>query len=183
MEAYQSMMDYSGKLSDDLSLEIERRGGMLVFKEKIHREEIYQREVSRVRKEVRMLAAKETEPEFIMKLVSSDILTETEMNELVRSTYSDHMALLQNKAITPKTFTGSIIGGIAGTIVSGMLMWKVLGNEVWYMLYLLVPAYWLNYGIIYLITRQTRSNFIIFLTAFIATITSALFALFLIRSS
>ncbi len=69
IEAYSAMIDYSGTISDDLSNEIESRGGLKAFIEKIERKNILSQEINRVSQEVYSLTGSETNGELIKQLL------------------------------------------------------------------------------------------------------------------
>lgn len=178
IDAYQSMLDYSGKASTDMLNEIDNRGGLEVFKNEIAQRDQIQAEKKRISKEVFSLTSQETSLEFVRKLITSSLLSIEELDDIVAMKYREYIAYQKNKEITPKT----IITGVTAAIVSaliGAIILILLFYFVTPVFLLFIPViYILNYLIIHFITKQNRSNWVIFLITLIATIASFVLAFY-----
>jgi uncharacterized membrane protein len=179
IEAYLSMMDYSGEINKELSNEIESRGGLDDFKEKIKKKSNLDIEIMRISKEVYSLTSPETDVEFIKKAVTSDVLTREELDSLIESKFVYYQSINSNRAITQKTLAESLIG-IVIAIIPGAVVLALLMNFITpIFLFFIVPVYIVNYLIIWLVTKKTRSNLAVFIATFIATIGSVILGIYL----
>jgi hypothetical protein len=179
INAYTTMIEYSGKATDTMLSAIEERGGIESFKAQIELQKSGRLEINRITKEVYSLSSSETNVEFIKKLITSDFLSREELDKLIEIRFLKHQAFLQNKAITSKT----IIGGLAGAVISciiGAIAWGFLMiymTPMFFYFYIIV-VYIINYLIIKFITKQSRSNLAVFIITFFATIGSILLCLY-----
>ena len=179
IEAYSSMLDYSGEISKEMSLEIESRGGLNTFKKKIENRNILTKEISRLSNEVYSLTSPDTNVEFIKTLIKSDILTREELNELIENKFSYYRAINTDRTVNSKTIIGSITGIVLGTILGGLLMHFLSKQIPGIYFYLIIPVYILNYFIIKVITKQSRANPVIFIACFLATIGATLLSVYI----
>jgi hypothetical protein len=177
IEAYKSMVAYSGKANDEMQKAIEQRGGIESFTKKIETQKEHRVERDRVTKEVYDLTNTESDLAFVRKLITSSILSEKELDELVAERFMNYQALLKNKTVNAQTIWGSAIGVVVGSIVGSLFLILAtrLLDGLFY--FLLIPTYIINYFILRLLTKQTRENVVIFFATFIATIFSMLLAL------
>ena len=180
IEAYSSMMDYSGKPNEDMLIEIEKRGGMASFLKLIESKKTIQNEITRVTGEVYHLSSNTNDIDFIKNMISSDILSKKELDELIDKKFESHQAMLKDRSVNSKTIFGSMVGAIIGSL---------LGAAFWYLaffclreIYLLitVPIYIVNYIIIKLITKQSRNNLLVFVVTLLATICSVILGFYFI---
>jgi hypothetical protein len=180
MDAYDTMMDFSGKISDDLQSAIDQRGGLEKFKRQIANKGILQAEIKRISDEIFSLANPETNIDFVRKMVSSTILSETELDLLVENKFKQYQAYKKDKEVSVNTIVKSLIGTLAGMVVGGIL-WALLvhflGDNLFY---LLIPIYIVNYFIIKLIAKQTRANPVVFVACFISTAGSVMAGYYLL---
>lgn len=179
IEAYSSMIEYSGEINKEMSTEIEFRGGLESFKKKIEQKNIIVQETKRISAEVYSLTSPETNLEFIKKLITSNILTQEQLNELIENRFLQYQVINNDKAITPRTILGSITGIILSIILSSLLLFFVIKQLQGFFYVLLIPTYILNYFIIKFITKQTRVNWVIFVATFVATVASAIVSLYI----
>jgi hypothetical protein len=179
IDAYTTMIEYSGKATDAMLSAIEERGGIESFKAQIELQKSGRLEINRITKEVYSLSSRETNVEFIKNLITSDFLSQKELDKLIETKFSEHQALLQNKAITSKTIigglSGAVISCIIGAIAFGFLM--IYMTPMFFYFYILV-VYIINYLIIKFITKQSRSNLAVFIITFFATIGSIILGLY-----
>ena len=170
IEVYTSMIEYSGKANTEVLHEIELRGGLDNFKRRIEQKAIIEQEKSRISKEIFSLTSTATDAEFIKSLVTSDILSKEQVDELVENKFASFQAFNKNRQINSKTIIGSIIGIVVGTILGGWLLYVISKKLDGIYYFLIVPIYIINYLIILLITKRTRTNLVVLIASILATI-------------
>ncbi len=183
IEAYKSMLAYSGEPSKEMQDAIEKRGGMDVFKHEMEIHKMFQDEKKRISHEVFALCGPGADVELVKKLVSSSLLSKEELDVFVEDKFVAYQAELKNKMVTKQTVWRSVIGGIVSCI-AGAIIWCLLFvfmSPVIVFLFLPV-VYFLNYLIVYLITKQTRKNIIVFITGLLSTIISLILAIYLMQN-
>lgn len=170
IEAYSSMMDYSGKLTDDLIFEIEKRGGLELFNRKMELRKVHGAEISRIIKEVQSISKPETDIAFVRKHITSKILSKEELDRFVETTFDEYQALLKDKGINSKTIIGSISGVLFGSLIGG-IGWGLSNLFFHRPFHYLIPfLFIICYLIIKFITKQSRRNVVILVASFLATI-------------
>lgn len=180
IEVYTSMIEYSGKANTEVLQEIELRGGLDNFKKRIEYKATIEQEKNRISKEIFSLTSTATDAEFIKSLVTSDILTKDQVDELVENKFASFQALNKNRQINSKTIIGSVVGIIVGTILGGWLLYFISKKLEGVYYFFIVPVYILNYLIILLITKRTRTNLVVLLASILATIGALVLFLYMI---
>lgn len=180
IEVYTSMIEYSGKANTEVLQEIELRGGLDNFKKRIEYKATIEQEKNRISKEIFSLTSTATDAEFIKSLVTSDILTKDQVDELVENKFASFQALNKNRQINSKTIIGSVVGIIVGTILGGWLLYFISKKLDGVYYFFIVPVYILNYLIILLITKRTRTNLVVLLASILATIGALVLFLYMI---
>ncbi|QLC65672.1 hypothetical protein LPB248_04980 [Flavobacterium sp. LPB0248] len=169
-EAYITMVDYSGKASKEILLEINNRGGIDVFLSTLESNKTNKKEIQRITKEVYDLSNDYSDLDFIKQFIKSDILDSHELNNLIDSKFNQHQAILKDREVNQKTIYGSLAGMALGIIISlifYILIINLLGKFIYYPI---IGVYFICYRTIKFITKQTRDNTFVFLTSLIGTI-------------
>jgi len=180
IEAYTSMMEYSGEITTEMQADIDRKGGIDNFKKKIELKLACQKELNRILKEIYDLVSNETNYEFVRKFISSDFFSEEELDEIVHKKFSQILQAKQNTKITSRTIWGCLIGMIFGSILSSIVS-VFLVQYALPLTLLVIFTYMICYLIIRIITKQTRNNILVFITAFLATIISLFLDFYILR--
>lgn len=174
IEAYSTMLDYSGKASNEILLEIDKRGGIDDFLTKIEFNKSNKEEINRISQEIYNLCKDFNDLDFIKGLIKSEILETNELDNLVTLKFNQYQAFLKNRKIDQKTIFGSLVGMIIGIIISLIfysLVTFLIGKFVFYPI---IGVYFICYQTIKLITKQTRDNTFVFLASFIGTLLTML---------
>ena len=179
IDAYSSMLDYSGEVSSEMSNAIELRGGLENFKKKIERRKFLTEEINRISKEIYSLTSSETNVEFIKKFITSTILTKDELDQLIESKFSQYQSINENREINSKTFIISLAGMLTACIIGAIILSLLIAFLTPVFLYFIVPIYIINYLIIKFVTKKTRSNLVIFIATLLATIGSIILGIYL----
>lgn len=181
IEAYSTMIDYSGKADENILKEMDKRGGLEFFIEEIERKNINKEESIRVLDELIKLNKEGFSLEEIKTKITSKIWTKQHLSAFIENRYIKHQLFLHDKTIDkdliPKSLIGMSIASLAGT---GMLLLLVVVFKISHF-GLLVPVYFVSYLIIKGYTGKSHNNGIVFLAGLIATIISAV-SLFVIQN-
>ncbi|MGC4104486.1 hypothetical protein [Ferruginibacter sp.] len=172
IEAYQSMMEYSGQPNDEMRKAIEQRGGMEIFIQNIAHKKTITAEINRISKEIYQLVSPETNAGFIRQFIKSDILSKEALDDLVEQKTHYYQSILENKKVDSKTFMHTAFAAIAACIAGAIIVCLLLHFITPVFLYFVVPVYIINYLIIWAITKKTRANIVIFIATLLATIFS-----------
>jgi hypothetical protein len=180
-DVYTTTFANYGKINDELLEEINNRGGEIKFKEQLENEKRLHKERQRIINETTELITPETDLDFVKKLISSELISKSEVDTIVESAATSTIKYQSNKAITSKTIAGCIIGGGMGYLLGlGLLILEAIFlKDVFYISLILI--YVIAYFLIRLITKQNASNIIVFISALLTTILS--FATFLFLNS
>lgn len=181
IEAYTTMIDYSGKADDSILKEIEQRGGLPTFLQEIEQKKMNKNESDRVLNELIKLHQEGFSLDEIKTNITSEIWTKQHLNAFIESRYVRHQLFLNDKSIDRELITKSLIGmALASVAGTGILLLMVVVFKI-YNLGLLVPVYFVSYLIIKGYTGKTHNNGIVFLAGLLATIISGV-SIFVILS-
>ena len=170
IESYTTMIDYSGKADDALLKEIEHRGGIDSFLKRIENKKTNHKEINRIVKEVHTLSKDYSDLEFIKKFISSDILSQQELDELVAIKFKEHQDMLVDRKIDSKTIIGSVIGTLIGSFLGFLFLVLCLYLFDAFLFFTIVGAYIICYVAIRLITKKSRNNAAVFIASALGTI-------------
>ncbi|MDQ6531688.1 hypothetical protein [Flavobacterium sp. LHD-85] len=180
-EAYITMVDYSGKASKEILLEINNRGGINLFLSTLESNKINKEEIQRITKEVYDLSNDYSNLNFIKQFIKSDVLNSIELNNLVISKFNEHQAILKDREINQKTIYGSLAGMALGIIVSLIFYILIINLLEKFIYYPIIAVYFICYRTIKIITKQTRDNTFVFLTSLTGTILTLICLFFIYR--
>ncbi|MGK4568132.1 hypothetical protein [Flavobacterium sp. 3HN19-14] len=182
MDAYNTMIDYSGKADNNILNEIENRGGLTKFLADIEFEKTHQTEIGRISKEVYDLTKDYSDLEFIKQFVASEILTKDQLENLVTNKFNESQAYINDKKITSTTITGSIIGLFLGTVLGSIffIISIFIFKRIFY--FSLIGSYIICYFSIKLITKQSRNNPVIFIASLLGTVGSLILGIYFTRN-
>lgn len=163
---------YTPEAQEAISIVVNKRGGLTKIMERLEQAKSIAVEMDRVEKEVHGLTTLETDLDFVKKLVQSHILSADQLNETIEKAYAYAQKQLKDKAVTPNTILGSILGcGIAGII--GGILWGlqlIYSNAVFSIL--AIGLFLLCFFIIKLITKKSFKNTSVFVATIAAVILS-----------
>ena len=181
VEAYSTMIDYSGKASNEILIEIDNRGGLNAFLENIEFNKSNKQEINRISQEIYALTNDFHDLEFIKSFIKSDTLTPEELDDLITLKFHQHEAFLQNRKIDQKTVFASLVGMIIGIIISLAFYIFVIYLLDRFIYYPIIGVYFICYQTIKLITKKTRDNTFVFLTSLAGTVLTLLLLLLFLR--
>ncbi|MBS1732662.1 MAG: hypothetical protein JST02_05145 [Bacteroidetes bacterium] len=179
IEAYNSMLDYSGQLSPELSQEIELRGGIKSFENLIIRKKIVDEEIKRLSTEIFSFANTDVDIEFIKGKIKSEVLSKQEVNNLIESKFYSFKKYKVDQYISKDVYIQSLIATLAASVIGGMVLALLVFFITPVFLYFIIPIYLIDYLIIHLITKKTRRNIIVFISILVSTIISIILGVYL----
>lgn len=174
IEAYTTMMDYSGKADESILKEIDHRGGLEKFLKEIEQKNINKAESDRVLNELIKLNKEGFSLDEIKSNISSELWTKQHLNAFIENRYIKHQLFLNDKSIDKELILKSILGiAIASFAGTGLILLIVIVFKFAHF-GLLVPVYFLSYMVIKGFTGKTHNNGIVFIACLIATIISGI---------
>src|SRR6185369_11161617 len=120
-EVYTSIDTYSNEAKEALNIVIAKRGGLEKLIESEKERNARSKEIERIKLEVTRLSTPDTDDSFLKKIVTSNILSNEEVDEIVDNTLKLASREKEDKEIKPRTIWGSIIGGGVASLVGGSL--------------------------------------------------------------
>jgi hypothetical protein len=172
IEAYSTMLDYSGKVSDELRNEIINRGGLDLFKEKINQKELNRIESDRLLNEIIKHIREKKDYDFIKVNLNSDVWDSEKLSEFIKSRYDQQWEKHIDQSIYPATISGSIHGFIIGSFL-GSIVWA---SSIFYFeklhFWILIFNFYMAYIFTQLMTGQSKNNFLVYIASVFATIAS-----------
>ena len=179
IEAYSTMIDYSGKADDNILTEIDKRGGLEKFLQEIVQKRVNKVESDRVLNELIKLNKEGLSLEEIKTNIISEIWTKQHLNAFIESRYVRHQLFLYDRSIDRDLILKSIIGLFLASISGTGILLLIFYVFKFVHFGLLVPVYFVSYLIIRGYTGKSHNNGIVFLAGLIATIISGV-SIFLI---
>ncbi len=163
---------YTSEAQEAISIVVNKRGGLAAIAERLAKAKDIAIEMDRVEKEVYGLTTLETDLSFIKTMVQSKTLSIDQLNETIEKSYALAQKQLKDKAVTPDTILGSILGCGVASIVGGILwgLQLIYSNAVFVIL--AIGLFFLCFGIIKLITKKSFKNTSVFVATIVAVILS-----------
>jgi len=181
IEAYSSMLDYSGKIENDLMSEIESRGGMERFQKIISDKKANHKESTRIIKEVIELSKQGFDLEKIKQTISSELWSKQHLYDFIDLKYLEHKLYINDISVDNNLVFKSILGFVVSTI-TGSVVWCFSILYLKFVLYpFLVAVYFISYFIIRGLTGKSHNNAVVFLAALAATIGSFVIGFILLK--
>jgi hypothetical protein len=180
IESYTNMIAYSGEVEPEIVKEIENRGGLEKFIRAIDNNKKHRVEVDRIIKQVFELSTDFKDLEFIRQFIKSDILRKDDLDDLIERKFDEHQKMSADKKINSKTIFGSLLGILLGSLLGSLfliLSTFIFGGIVFYLIFVVI---FICYSSIKLITKQSRSNSVVYVATSIATLISFLLSFIVI---
>jgi hypothetical protein len=182
IDAYTTMMDYSGKAEENILNEIEKRGGLDKFKQAIAAKEENKKESDRVLNEIIKWNKEGLSLEEIKKTIQSELWTKSHLNAFIENRYLGHQLYLQDKNVDREVIYKSLLGLLIASF-TGSILWCFSIIAMKYIFFpFLVAIYFISYFIIRGLTGKTHNNAVIFLAALFATIASFFVGFFILNT-
>ncbi len=178
-DVYASIDTYSNEAKEALNIIIAKRGGLEKLIEREKERNARSKEIERIKLEVTRLSTSDTDDSFLKKIVTSNILSNEEVNEIVHNTLKVASQEKEDKEIKPRTVWGSIIGGGIASLVGGSLWGLQLIYSKKVFVILLIGLVLLCYGIIKFSTRQSNKNVVVLITTIVSVLMAIIIGQFI----
>ncbi len=178
-DVYASIDTYSNEAKEALNIVIAKRGGLEKLIEREKERNARSKEIERIKLEVTRLSTSDTDDSFLKKIVTSNILSNEEVNEIVHNTLKVASQEKEDKEIKPRTVWGSIIGGGIASLVGGSLWGLQLIYSKKVFVILLIGLVLLCYGIIKFSTRQSNKNVVVLITTIVSVLMAIIIGQFI----
>jgi hypothetical protein len=178
-DVYASIDTYSNEAKEALNIVIAKRGGLEKLIEREKERNARSKEIERIKLEVTRLSTSDTDDSFLKKIVTSNILSNEEVNEIVDNTLKVASQEKEDKEIKPRTVWGSIIGGGIASLVGGSLWGLQLIYSKKVFIILLIGLVLLCYGIIKFSTRQSNKNVVVLITTIVSVLMAIIIGQFI----
>jgi hypothetical protein len=160
---------------------VEEKGGIEKLQQNLNEKIIIDKEIFRIRLEVRKLFSQETNAEFVKKLLPSDILTKEQLDETVDEEFEQLTTYKAGNSVDFKTILFAVLGIIVSSIAAGYLWSLMIGptnnsNRIPY--FVICGLILLCYFIILGFTRKSKFNPVVLAATAIAIIVAFLIAPF-----
>lgn len=183
IESYKNQIDYQGKVAPELLDEISSRGSLKDFKAKIDNQKNILAERNRIIREIHQHYLNKSSKEECFSSLHSEIISKKEIKYLIYIKYeqihlnSENLRIDLNTVV--KSFAGIFIASSISTVTIGLLLY-IMNFLIVFHVFLLVPAYIINYLIIKTFTNKTRENLAVFIATFLATLINFIYVIIFI---
>ena len=185
IESYKNQIDYQGKVTPELLEEISSRGSLKDFQAKIDNQKNILAERNRIIREIHQHFLNKSSKEECFSSLHSEIISRKEIKGLVYMKYEHIHSNIENLKIDSNTIVRSIAGifisSSISTVIIGLLLY-VMNFLIVFHVFLLVPAYIINYVIIKIFTNKTRENLAVFIATFLATLINLFYVVIFITT-
>ena len=167
-ELYTNIDGYSEEAKVAIYTIIKEKGGIERLQKSLKNTLEIEKEISRIKYETAKLCSKETSPDFIKNLITSNVLNRNQVEEIIDEKFKEFTIHHKANTIDLKTIILAIIGIAISSIVAGIL-WALIitqSNKVPIILMLGVAA--VCYFTIILLTKKSKTNPIVIISTIIA---------------
>lgn len=172
-ELYQMYLrkdNYSEEGQEALNEVIDQKGGLARLEKLIEQSQKVFSERLRIQQETERLAVSHNDDELVFKLVSSDILTEEEVKEIISARLVQLKHQRRDQSITSRTIWGSLFGSVLAAILGGVI-WGLQLIQMHRIFWILaIGLFLLSYGLIKWLTKQSKNNTVVLVASLLATI-------------
>ena len=173
LDIFEQVDDYSDEAKQALMLVLNKNGGLNNLKERLKKEHEINEEYERIQNETIELYNQGVKKDDIFKSIHSELISKTELEELLSNTLDAIKEEKADKKIKPRTIIGGLIGGAIGGTIGGIL-WGFQMIYSGYMFYIFgVGLLLLSYAFVRWFTKQSKRN----IAVIVITIISVVYAL------
>lgn len=181
LESYTTALDYSGKADKDLVSEIESRGGIDQLKKSVSERKVVPNEIKRINMLVFSLYKSEHNLEKIRQLITSNILSAQQLDEIINIAIKNIEHHTKDTSINSRTIIGSLIGVVVSSLLgAGLWCYSIIRTgEMHYILTSVILI--ISYLIIRFLTRQSKNNALVFIATFVSAFIAILLGLWFFK--
>lgn len=175
LEVFNAIDQYTEDGKTALNIVLKKRGGIGAIKLNLERQEEIEKEVLRIKFEIKELINRGRNKVEIREKIQTKNIDSLELERLIEEVSESIQSEEADLKISPRTIFGSIVGGFVGGTIGGILwgLQMVFSKHIFYIFGFGLVI--LSYAFIRLFTKQTKKNILIL----VMTCISVLYALFL----
>jgi hypothetical protein len=176
---YMERDDYSEEANEALKIALDRRGGLGTMMSRLQEKEEKILEAEKIRLQTAKLFVPGKDASLLFNIISSDILTPDETHDIIERKYDELNAWHRDRAVNARTIYGSIAGSLLGSVIGGVLLGlqMIQLDKIFYLL--IAGLFLLSYGLVRLFTRQSRANFVVYLSTILSVVAAVIIAHFI----
>jgi hypothetical protein len=165
-----NIAEYTVEAKEAISTIIEEEGGLENVKLRMKAEQEKEAEANRIRRLTQSLFEQNMQQTEILAKVTSSLLSEPEISELVAKTIADLEHEQADLKVKPRTILGGILGAAIGGTIGGVFWGASMIYSGRMIFFFVFGAGLLSYGLIRLFTNQSRKNVVVLLLAVASTL-------------
>lgn len=144
-EINSSIDNYSNEAKEALAIVLNKKGGIQKVEKRLLGKQLINQEIKKVKIEVDKLSSRETNPDFIKTLVSSDILTKEQVDKIIDLRFAEHMAFRKSNSVNTRTILFASLGILTSCIPAGILWSWLVTNPTEFLFF------WCSCGVLLLL--------------------------------
>jgi len=175
LDVYSKIDEYSDEGKEALKIVLKSKGGIDNVKERIAKQLEIDREVERIRAEIKELLIQGRNTIQIKENFTANNISKTHLEEIIKEVSAELEFDKSDKQIKPRTIIGSIIGGFIGGTIGGIIWGVQMVHSNHIFLILGIGLAMISYAFVRLFTQQSKKNIIVL----VMTVVSVIYALIL----
>ncbi len=175
LDVYSKIDEYSDEGKEALKIVLKSKGGIDNVKKRIAKQLEIDKEVERIRAEIKELLIQGRNTIQINENIAINNITKTQLEEIIKEVSAELEFDKSDKQIKPRTIIGSIIGGFIGGTIGGIIWGVQMVHSNHIFLILGIGLAMISYAFVRLFTQQSKKNIIVL----VMTVVSVIYALIL----
>lgn len=173
IEVYKNKENYTEEARKALEIVMNEKGGLSLLQENYNKVHEINEEKRKIEAEIIFLKNKGNNKDEISNTLKSEIVSKSEINEILEEKFKEIEAHEKDLQIKPRTIIGSIFGAAIGGTIGGVLwgLQMIYSAHIFYIFGLGLVM--LSYGVIKFFTKQSKNNVVVLFL----TILSVIYAL------
>lgn len=173
IEVYKNKENYTEEARKALEIVINEKGGLSLLQENYNKFHEIDEEKRKIEAQIIFLKNKGNSKDKIFNSLKSEIVSESEINEILEGKFKEIETHEKDLQIKPRTVIGSILGAAIGGTIGGILwgLQMIYSAHIFYIFGLGLVM--LSYGVIKFFTKQSKNNVVVLFL----TILSVIYAL------
>ncbi len=182
LEIYRHLNDYSAEAQEALTLAMEGKGGLQKLEESLQQKKLKEVEHQRLQREIDNHYRNNRNVDSLKSTIVSEVFTAPETRQIIEKRFKELETQSKDENVTPKTVSGSIIGGLLGSVIGGGLLGYFLIETHRLFLFFILGLAIINYGFIRFFTKQSKANTVVMIAVVLSTICAVLIAQLLLNT-
>lgn len=173
IEVYNNKENYTEEARKALEIVVNEKGGLALLQKNYTKIQEKIEEKRKIEAQILLLINQRISKDEISNSLKSDIVSESEINDILEEKFNEIEAHEKDLQIKPRTIIGSIFGTAIGGTIGGVLwgLQMIYSAHIFYIFGLGLVM--LSYSVIKFFTKQSKNNIVVFFL----TILSVIYAL------